>query len=348
MHISEFDYHLPKELIAQFPLDRRDDSRLLVLERSSGKISHSKFSDITQCFREGDTLVLNDTKVIPARLFGLREKTSGKVEVFLLERIKEDTFKTLLKPARKFSLGEAIVFSGDGLRAELIEKDGQGFAILKFKSSGDLNEALEKSGDIPLPPYIKRKSVELDRTRYQTVYARKEGAVAAPTAGLHFTQDLLQQIMNKGINIAYVTLHVNYATFKPVKEENIEAHKMYKEYYEFPIETARIISDTKKKGRKIIAVGTTSCRVLETVACQLKTSGFWLPQEIQGYTSLFIYPPYDFKLTDMLLTNFHFPKSTLLMLIAAFCGSAVWRKAYQEAIEKRYRFYSYGDAMLIV
>ncbi|MCX5657034.1 MAG: tRNA preQ1(34) S-adenosylmethionine ribosyltransferase-isomerase QueA [Candidatus Omnitrophica bacterium] len=349
MKISEFDHNLPKELIAQFPLESRDASRLLVLERASGKITHRKFSEITDYFKEGDTLVLNDAKVIPARLFGSREKTGGKVEVFLLEKIKDNTFKTLLNPARKFYPGDSIIFNGNILRAHLVERDNEGFAVLKFEGSGNLKELLEKTGEIPLPPYIKRRVLELDKTRYQTVYARKEGAVAAPTAGLHFTPELLSRIGEGKVNISYCTLNVNYATFKPVKEENVEEHVMYKEYYDFPEDAARIISGTKRRNKKVVAVGTTSCRVLETVAAnqQLSTMNYKLSAEC-GWTDLYIYPPHEFKLTDMLLTNFHFPKSTLLMLIAAFCGSDIWKKAYQEAIKEEYRFYSYGDAMLIV
>ncbi len=347
MKISEFDYSLPKELIAQFPLENRDASRLLVLERASGKITHRRFSDIAEYFKEGDALVLNDAKVIPARLFGSREKTGGKVEVFLLEKIEEGTFKTLLNPARKFYSGDSIIFNGNTLRAHLVERDNEGFAVLKFEGSGNLKELLEKTGEIPLPPYIKRRALESDKTRYQTVYARNEGAVAAPTAGLHFTPELLSHIREGKVNISYCTLNVNYATFKPVKEENIEEHKMYKEYFDFPEDAARIISEAKRRNKKVVAVGTTSCRVLETVARHY-TSNIKHYTELKGYTDLYIYPPYDFKLTDMLLTNFHFPKSTLLMLISAFCGFDIWKKAYQEAIKEEYRFYSYGDAMLII
>jgi S-adenosylmethionine:tRNA ribosyltransferase-isomerase len=354
MKLSEFDYNLPKELIAQFPLEKREASRLLVIKRESQKISHETFPNIIDYLSTGDTVVFNDTKVIPARLFGFREKTGGKQEVFLLEKIKDNIFKAVLNPGRGLNSGDKIIFDKGSLSALLSGRDEEGFRLLRFECNGDLQTELNKLGEIPLPPYIKRRPMDLDKQRYQTVYAKREGAVACPTAGLHFSKNLLQQIFRKGINIAYVTLHVNYATFKPVKEENIEEHKMYKEYYDFPEETTRVIAETKAKGKKIIAVGTTSCRVLETVAnLVLPLTAHQKPQTItvsasSGWTDLFIHPSYDFKLTDMLLTNFHFPKSTLLMLISAFCGSDIWKKAYHQAIQEKYRFYSYGDAMLIV
>ncbi|MCM8798687.1 MAG: tRNA preQ1(34) S-adenosylmethionine ribosyltransferase-isomerase QueA [Candidatus Omnitrophica bacterium] len=350
MKLEDFNYQLPKELIAQFPKEKREEARLLVLERKTGRIIHRIFREIVDYLNPGDTVVLNDTQVIPARLWGVREKTKGKIEVFLLEKKDESTFSVLFKSRGKFSEGERVIFKDNLLSGIILSKDEDGLRLFKFEEKEDLLwEKLNKIGEIPLPPYIKRKPLELDKERYQTVYAKKEGAVAAPTAGLHFTKELLEKIKEKGVNIVYVTLHINYATFNPVKEENIEEHKMYKEYYEFPEETAQIITETRKKGKKILAVGTTSCRVLETVAniSSQHQSNLNLSAH-SGLTDLFIYPPYNFKLTDMLLTNFHFPKSTLLMLVAAFCGSDIWKKAYQEAIKERYRFYSYGDAMLVI
>lgn len=343
MQISYFDYYLPKELIAQFPEEKRDNSRLLVLDRKIGKIEHRIFYEIVDYLNPEDTLVLNNTKVIPARLYGFKERTKGKIEVFLLERIDDFTFRVLLRTRGKIKTGERIVF-GDGiLSGKIKDLDKEGFRLFEFEEDGLLFEKINKVGKIPLPPYIKREPLDLDEERYQTVYASKEGAVASPTAGLHFTPELLKKIIEKGINITYVTLHINYATFNPVKEEDISKHKMYREYFEFPEETARVIRETREKGKRILAVGTTSCRVLETVANLNKELS-----ATKGWTDLFIYPPYVFKLTDMLLTNFHFPKSTLLMLVSAFCGSDIWKKAYKEAIEKKYRFYSYGDAMLII
>lgn len=351
MKLKDFDYYLPKELIAQFPQEKRDEARLLVLERKTGKITHRIFREIIDYLNPQDTIVLNNTKVIPARLWGVREKTKGKVEVFLLEKKNKSSFRVLLKgKGKKISPGERIIFQDNFLKGKILPCDEEGFRIFEFEEDGRmLLEKIKKIGEIPLPPYIKRKPTPSDKESYQTVYAQREGSVASPTAGLHFTKESLEKIKEKGVNIAYVTLHINYATFNPVKEENIEEHKMYKEYYEFPEETARIILETRKKGKKILAVGTTSCRVLETVAnITFPHSGDLNLSANRGFTDLFIYPPYNFKLTDMLLTNFHFPQSTLLMLVASFCNSDLWKKAYQEAIEKRYRFYSYGDAMLIL
>ncbi|MCM8793616.1 MAG: tRNA preQ1(34) S-adenosylmethionine ribosyltransferase-isomerase QueA, partial [Candidatus Omnitrophica bacterium] len=315
MKLKEFDYCLPKELIAQFPRERRDASRLLVLERKTGKINHQIFPEIIDYLNPGDMLVLNNTKVIPARLWGVREKTGGKVEIFLLEKINGAIFRVLVKSRGRIGVGERIVFKDNYLSGRVFAKDGENFRWFRFEEDDDfLWKKLNKMGEIPLPPYIKRKPSEFDRERYQTVYASKEGAVASPTAGLHFTQDLLKKIKDKGVNITYLTLHINYATFNPVKEENIKQHKMYREYFEFPEETAKIVHQTRQKGKKILAVGTTSCRVLETVANFVPSCSSLLAtchlSGMSGWTDLFIYPPYKFKLTDMLLTNFHFPKST--------------------------------------
>jgi len=347
MKLSNFDYNLPKELIAQFPLEERDTSRLMVIERPSGKIGHKKFINILDYLHKDDAVIFNDTKVIPARLFGYWETTGTKVELLLLGKLEENKFSCLLKPA-KLKKDEKVTFDSGNFWGQVLDEGSKNPRTLLFQGNAELRVLLEKYGNTPLPPYIKRAAQDLDKERYQTVYAEKEGAVAAPTAGLHFTKELLGKIKQKGVNIANVTLHVNYATFKPAREEEVEKHKMYKEYYEFPEETVNIIQKTRQRGKKILSVGTTSCRVLESVANQLPASSFQLLEEMKGYTELFIYPPYDFKLTDMLLTNFHFPKSTLLMLIAAFCGSDIWEKAYQQAIQEKYRFYSYGDAMLIV
>ncbi|MGE4357743.1 MAG: tRNA preQ1(34) S-adenosylmethionine ribosyltransferase-isomerase QueA, partial [Candidatus Omnitrophota bacterium] len=290
MHISEFDYSLPKELIAQFPREKRDSARLLVIERKNKKIIHRTFPEIIEYLHLEDVLVLNDTKVIPARLWGRRKKTGGKVEIFLLERIDEFSFRVLVRARGRLETGEHIDFKNNLLSGVLFDKDKEGFRIFRFTENNDsFYEKLYMAGEIPLPPYIKRKPTQFDRERYQTVYAKKEGAVASPTAGLHFTQELLEEIKNKGINVTYLTLHINYATFNPVKEEHIEKHKMYKEYFEFPEETARIIADVRKKGRKVLAVGTTTCRVLETVAQHQQISAI-SPQlsAENGWTDLFI------------------------------------------------------------
>jgi len=329
MKLSDFDYSLPKELIAQHPLTERDSARLLVLEHKTGLIAHRIFRDITEYLRPQDLLVLNDTKVLPARLYG-RRATGGKVEVLLLERKGGLTFSALIKPAR-LKLGERIIFNGQSISAELSSKNELSFSA---QSIGQIYGL----GTMPLPPYIKRKVEDSDAIYYQTVYAREDGSVAAPTAGLHFSQDLLAKIKAGGLNIAYVTLHVGHATFKPVKTQDIMQHKMEKEYFHIPEETQKLIKGTRKQKGRIIAVGTTACRTLETYAAGNKA----------GYTDLFVYPGYKFKLVNCLLTNFHLPRTTLFMLVSAFAGEKLIKKAYQEAIDNKYRFYSYGDAMLII
>lgn len=360
MKLSDFYYDLPKELIAQCPAQKRDESKLLVLHRNTGVVEHRAFKDIIKYLDPEDTLILNNTRVVPARLWGKKE-TGGKIEALLLNPAQGQALKAggeyeaLLKPARGCKPGSKIIFADGKLTAE-ISKIENGRRFLKFHCSESLYAILRKSGEMPLPPYIKRGTVDSDTERYQTVYASMDGAVAAPTAGLHFTKGLLDSIFEKGAGVEYVTLHVGYGTFKPVSVENIIEHKMEKEYFEIE---ERVIDKLKNKKGRVVAVGTTSCRVLETVAAK-----FTLPAA-QGaaattcmakqalrlqknWTDLFIYPGYEFKAVDGLLTNFHLPKTTLLMLVAAFCGRELMFKAYEEAIREKYRFYSYGDAMLIV
>ena len=362
MKLSDFDYILPKELIAQHPAKKRDESRLLVLHRDTGKIEHRIFRDITGYLNPGDLLVLNNTKVMPARLTG-RKETGGKVEALVLNLVSgfkfhvpgDYEYEVLLRPTRGCEVGSKIMFCNGELNAEVVRIDN-GRRFLKFNCNGNFEKMLDKFGEMPLPPYIKRKAIDFDIERYQTVYASKDGAVAAPTAGLHFTKGLLEDISKKRVDVEYVTLHVGYGTFKPVSSENIIEHKMEEEYFEIENRTIEELKD--KKGR-LIAVGTTSCRVLETEEiaslvslarndmnnghCRAKPK-----QSHKGWTDLFIYPGHEFKTVDGLLTNFHLPKTTLLMLAAAFCGKELLFKAYEEAIKEKYRFYSYGDAMLIV
>jgi len=329
MKLSDFDYHLPKELIAQYPLKERDAARLMVLDRKNKHIRHDSFANITDYFHKADLLVLNDTRVIPARLFGFR-KTGGKVEVLLLKCKEGLKFEAMLKPAR-LKLNEKIIFDGGKMYAEVTGRQELNF------SAKDLDE-IYRQGVMPLPPYIKRRAEGLDDVYYQTVYSRRGGSVAAPTAGLHFTQSLLETIKSCGVNIAYVTLHVGPGTFRPVKNEDITMHIMDPETFNIPQEAVELISKTRTSGGRVFAVGTTSLRALETF-----TAG-----KTQGLTDLFVYPGYKFKLVDCLLTNFHLPRTTLFMLVAALAGTDFIRKAYQEAIEEKYRFYSYGDAMLII
>jgi len=330
MRLSDFDYSLPKELIAQYPLKRRDLARLLVLDRKKKSIKHCIFKEIINYLNKDDLLILNDTKVLPCRLKG-RRLTGGKVEILLLAQKNEANFLALIKPAR-LKVGEEIIFDNDGISAKIINRNEVVF------SSEDIDK-IYQLGKIPLPPYIKREPQDLDNIYYQTVYARYEGAVASPTAGLHFTKRLLKKIELSGINIGYITLHISYATFRPVKVDDITQHKMDKEYFYIPNETIELLKKTKLKAGRIITVGTTSLRALETYASSGQKS---------GYTDLFIYPGYKFKMTDCLLTNFHLPRTSLFILVCAFAGEELIKKAYQEAIKKRYRFYSYGDAMLIL
>ncbi|MBM3249356.1 MAG: tRNA preQ1(34) S-adenosylmethionine ribosyltransferase-isomerase QueA [Candidatus Omnitrophica bacterium] len=330
LRLSDFDYRLPKELIAQYPPEARDEARLLIVERKTGALTHARFRDITAYFKAGDLLVLNDTRVLSCRLKGKRA-SGGKVEVMLLGRKEGMVFSCLLKPAGRLKKGEKIVFNGGSVFGEVKAKDE-----IVFNTSDA--ESIYRLGVMPLPPYIKREAEERDNVYYQTVYAKNDGAVASPTAGLHFTENLLQKISLQRVSIAFLTLHVGVGTFKPVKHEVITAHKMEPEYFEISDYAADRIDKAKKEKSRIIAVGTTSLRALETYAGGIK----------KGYTDLFIYPGYDFKLAGSLLTNFHLPKTTLFMLVCAFLGEKLAKEAYLEAVENKYRFYSYGDAMLIL
>ena len=340
MKTDDFDYELPEELIAQTPLEKRDSSRMLVLDKQNGNIFHKTFTDILDYLNSGDTLVLNDTKVIPARIIGIKEETGAIIELLLLKNINDNTWECLAKPAKRVKLGSVISF-GDGiLRAQCIEEKEEGIRVLNLMYEGILYEILDKLGTMPLPPYIHEKLE--DQSRYQTVYAKNIGSAAAPTAGLHFTKELLDKIREKGINIAYVTLHVGLGTFRPVNVSDVTKHKMHTEYYEISKDTCDIINQTKEKNKKIVVVGTTSVRVLETVM-----NKFGHLRECSGFTDIFIYPGYQFKIVDNLITNFHLPKSTLVMLVSALAGKENIMKAYKEAVDNKYRFFSFGDSMFI-
>lgn len=339
MKVEQFDFNLPERLIAQTPLLKRDESRLLVLDKKTGETKHAKFLDIIDYLDEGDTLVLNDTKVLPARLHGIKEKTNANIEILMLKEIKKDTWECLTRPAKRIDIGTKINFN-DILTATCVSIKEEGIIVYKFDYEGIFLNILDKLGEMPLPPYIHEKLKEKDR--YQTVYAKYEGSAAAPTAGLHFTEDLLMKIKQKGVNIAYITLHVGLGTFRPVNVEDIKDHKMHSEYYIMNEETAYILNETKAKNKKIISVGTTSTRTLETI---MNLYGKF--KECSGFTDIFIYPGYEFRAIDNLITNFHLPKSTLIMLVSALAGRENVLKAYNEAIEKEYRFFSFGDSMLI-
>lgn len=340
MKLSDFNYELPKELIAQTPIEKRDEARLMVLHRNNETIEHKIFKDIIDYLKPGDCLVRNNTKVIPARLYGVKEKTGANVEFLLLNRIEGDTWEVMVRPGKKLMPGARVDF-GDGiLKAEIIDKMEGGNRKVKFEYDGIFNEILDQIGLMPLPPYIKEKLEK--KEMYQTVYAKYDGSAAAPTAGLHFTEDLLNQIKAKGVEIANVTLHVGIGTFRPVKEENIEDHDMHTEHYYIKAEDAEKINNTRKNGGRIIAVGTTSCRVLESVA---DDNG--MVKEIDGDTNIYIYPGYKFKCIDGLITNFHLPESTLVMLVSALAGREFILDSYKKAVEEKYRFFSFGDAMFI-
>lgn len=341
MKTSDFAYDLPEELIAQDPLADRASSRLLVLDKETGERAHKSFHEIVHYLRRGDCLVINDTKVIPARLIGQKEGTGGKVEVLLLKRRENNIWETLVKPGKKARPGAEIVFGGGLLRAEVLEVVEEGNRLVKFSYEGIFEEILDQLGQMPLPPYITHELE--DRNRYQTVYAAYEGSAAAPTAGLHFTKELLAEIEDMGVSIARVTLHVGLGTFRPVKVEDVAKHHMHTEYYRVTEEAANIINGTKKRGGRVICVGTTSCRTIESAAA---ADGTVVPGE--GDTDIFIYPGYRFKVLDCLITNFHLPESTLLMLVSALAGREQVMAAYQEAVAERYRFFSFGDAMFIV
>ncbi len=340
MKVSEFDFYLPEELIAQHPKEKRDESRLMVVDKKDGEINHKVFKDIIDYINQGDCLVLNNTRVLPARLIGEKENTGGKMEFLLLKRLESNLWETLVKPGKRAKVGSRFVFGGGELKAEVKEIGEEGSRIVKFEYEGIFEEVLDRLGQMPLPPYI-TEQLE-DRERYQTVYSKEVGSAAAPTAGLHFTEELMNKLKEKGVNICFVTLHVGLGTFRPVKVEDIEEHHMHSEYYTMSKETADIINETKKKGGKIIAVGTTSCRTLETIG---DNSG--KVSEESGWTDIFMYPGYKFKVVDTIITNFHLPQSTLLMLVSAFSSKDIIMKAYDIAVKEKYRFFSFGDAMII-
>lgn len=340
MKTDDFDYYLPENLIAQTPINKRDESKLMVLNKETGTIEHRHFADIIDYLTPNDVLVLNDTKVMPARLIGQKEDTNGHIELLLLKNTKNNIYECLCKPAKRVKVGTIVTF-GDGiLKAKCIETKEEGIREFEFLYDGIFYEILDKLGEMPLPPYIHKKLK--DKNRYQTVYAKNIGSAAAPTAGLHFTQELLEKLKNKGITICYVTLHVGLGTFRPVNVEDVTTHKMHSEYYTINEETAKILNQAKKEGKNIVSVGTTTTRVLETVINQYQTF-----KECSGYTSIFIYPGYQFKAVDSLITNFHLPKSTLIMLVSAFCSKEIIMNAYSEAIKNSYRFFSFGDSMFI-
>ncbi len=350
MHINDFDYELPEELIAQKPQKDRDKCRLMVLRRSDNSIEHRHFFDILEYLKEGDCLLLNDSKVIPARLYGIKEGTGARVEFLLIKRIDGDIWETMVRPGKRLKPGDSVLFSdeeGKKLRAEILDYGEDGTRIVKMEYDGILMERLEEIGSMPLPPYISRPSNDEDKDDYQTVYCHEEGSVAAPTAGLHFTTELLEKAREKGVKIAFVTLHVGIGTFRPVKCETIENHHMHFEEYSVSEETAEIVNQTILSGGRVISVGTTSTRTAESAACFDEKSGKYLLKAGSGSTDIFIYPGYEFKIIESLITNFHLPKSTLMMLVSALYDREHILKAYDEAVREEYRFFSYGDAMFI-
>ena len=340
MEVEDFNYDLPEELIAQVPIKNRSESKLLVLDKKTGEIEHRHFYNILDYLEKGDTLVLNNTKVLPARLIGEKEETKAVIEVLLLKNIAEDNWECLVKPARRIKEGTIVTFGNGKLTATCTKVLDEGIRHFTFTYQGVFLEILEELGTMPLPPYIHEKLK--DQNRYQTVYAKEIGSAAAPTAGLHFTKELLEQIKEKGVNIAYITLHVGLGTFRPVKVEKVEEHKMHSEYYTMSEETAQTLLETRKNNHHIVAVGTTSTRTLETIMTKYNTF-----KACSGWTDIFIYPGYQFKGIDYLITNFHLPKSTLVMLVSALAGRENILNAYKIAVEKKYRFFSFGDAMLI-
>ena len=340
MNVLDFDYNLPEELIAQTPIKQRDTSRLMVLDKETGEICHKHFYDIIDYLNPGDTLVLNDTKVLPARLIGEKEETKAVIEVLLLKDKGSDTWEALVKPARRIHIGDVVSFGNGLLKLTCIEVKDEGIRVFKASYDGIFYEILDELGTMPLPPYIHEKLE--DKDRYQTVYAKEVGSAAAPTAGLHFTEELLTKIKDKGVNIVYLTLHVGLGTFRPVKVEKIEEHKMHSEFYSLSSEVADILNKTRENGKRIIAVGTTSTRTLETVYGK-----FGEFREDNGFTDIFIYPGKEVKSIDGLITNFHLPKSTLIMLVSAIAGKDNILNAYNIAVKENYRFFSFGDAMFI-
>ncbi len=375
MHINDFDYNLPEELIAQFPADKRDHSRLMVVDRSTGSVTHRHFYDILEYLQKGDCLVLNNSRVIPARIFGVKAGTGARVEFLLIRRKDGDRWETMVRPGKKVKKGDVILFGIDAdryisqcdrkggnvkspvmqeiedtapLKAEIIDYGDDGTRIAEFSYQGIFLEILEKLGKMPLPPYIERESVLEDKERYQTVYSKENGSVAAPTAGLHFTEELLDRVREMGVKIAYVTLHVGIGTFRPVKCDNIEEHRMHFEEYSIDEENAGVINSVIKAGGRIISVGTTSTRTIESAAVFDDRLGRFVVPAGSDSTGIFIYPGYKFKVTDSLITNFHLPKSTLLMLISALYNREDILRVYDIAVKEKYRFFSYGDAMLII
>ena len=340
MKTSDFYYDLPQEQIAQTPIEPRDHSRLMVLHRENDRIEHRHFYDIIDYLNEGDCLIVNDSRVIPARIYGVKEDTGAKIEFLLLKQLSGNRWETLVKPGKKAKIGTKFIF-GDGLlKAEVVDIIEDGNRIVELQSEENIYTTLDKIGQMPLPPYITEKLE--DQERYQTVYSHELGSAAAPTAGLHFTNELLDKLRAKGVNIGYVTLHVGLGTFRPVKVDDVTKHKMHSEHYEIPAETAELIKRTKANGKRVIAVGTTSCRTLESVAASGEI------RACDGFTDIFIYPGFAFKVLDGLITNFHLPESTLIMLVSAFYGYDKTMKAYEVAVREKYRFFSFGDAMAIL
>lgn len=342
LKVDLFDFHLPEELIAQTPLEQRDASRLMVLNKETGNVKHHMFHDLLDYVQEGDCLVLNDTRVLPARLFGTKEDTGANIEVLLLKQTQGDTWETLVKPAKRVKEGTVISFGDGRLTAVCKETSDQGGRLLEFNYEGIFYEVLEQLGEMPLPPYIKERLD--DQERYQTVFAREQGSAAAPTAGLHFTEEMLEQLKEKGVHIAFLTLHVGLGTFRPVSVDDLEEHDMHSEFYQVSEGTAALLNSVRQKGGRIISVGTTSTRTLETIATE--HNGKFVASS--GWTNIFIFPGYEFKAIDGMITNFHLPKSTLIMLVSALAGRENVISAYEQAVAEKYRFFSFGDAMLIL
>lgn len=342
MNVQQFDFELPEELIAQTPLLERSASRLLVLDKSSGEVKDDVFKNIIDYLQEGDCLVLNDTRVLPARIFGIKKDTGAKVEVLLLKQLEGDKWETLVKPAKRVRVGTELDFGDNQLIGTCIEELEHGGRVIEFSYKGIFHEVLDRLGEMPLPPYI-REQLE-DKERYQTVYAKHQGSAAAPTAGLHFTEELLQQIQAKGVHVTFITLHVGLGTFRPVSVDSVEEHTMHAEFYQMTEGCAELLNRVKEQNGRIVAVGTTSCRTLETIASQYNGSF----QASSGWTDIFIFPGYNFKGIDGMITNFHLPKSTLVMLVSALAGRENILDAYHHAVKEKYRFFSFGDAMLII
>ena len=340
MKTEDFDYELPEHLIAQTPIQKRDTSRMMVLDKKTGEIEHRHFHDIVDYLGENDVLVLNDTKVMPARIYGVKEETNAAIELLLLKEMENDTWECLTKPAKRVKVGSVISFGDGRLKALCIEEKEEGIRVFKLDYEGILYEILDSLGEMPLPPYIHEKLQ--DKDRYQTVYAKNVGSAAAPTAGLHFTKELLEDLKKKGVTILYITLHVGLVTFRPVNVEDVTKHKMHSEFYAMSKEVADTLNQAKKDGKRIISVGTTSTRTLETIV-----SKYGKFEECSGWTDIFIYPGYTFKAIDSLITNFHLPKSTLIMLVSALAGKEHILNAYHEAVKEEYRFFSFGDSMFI-